>query len=233
MRRWHVTILILVLGGAAVNVAVAWTCALVMNPAHCVIIDGIDSRPPWLWETNCRKGFGVTHFSNTWAQYDPSFAPTYQPAGVTGTSPRWIVPFWGDLDAPTAEFAAIAPDPRGDLKVEVRRLLGSGLPLSAMWCELEREIGVDLTPTVYPGRAFIDLSLEPWHGMFPRVLPLGIDWLRFSANTLFYAVVLWLPFALRRLIRRRRGLCPTCAYPMGESVTCSECGKTLPKRAVA
>ncbi len=38
------------------------------------------------------------------------------------------------------------------------------------------------------------------------------------------------PVALRRLIRRRRGLCPTCAYPIGESATCTECGKALPGR---
>ena len=48
--------------------------------------------------------------------------------------------------------------------------------------------------------------------------------------------ILWLlipgPFALRRFLRLRRGLCPKCAYPMGESPVCSECGKALPKRAV-
>ena len=31
------------------------------------------------------------------------------------------------------------------------------------------------------------------------------------------------------LLRVRRGLCPQCAYPMGESAVCSECGKPLPK----
>ncbi len=37
------------------------------------------------------------------------------------------------------------------------------------------------------------------------------------------------PFALRRFIRRKRGLCPACGYPTGESAVCSECGKVLPK----
>jgi hypothetical protein len=59
----------------------------------------------------------------------------------------------------------------------------------------------------------------------------------FTLNTIFYAAILWLlicgPFVLRRLIRRRRGLCPKCAYPMGESATCTECGQTLPGHAVA
>ena len=50
----------------------------------------------------------------------------------------------------------------------------------------------------------------------------------FAINTLFYAGVLWVlfcgPFALRRMIRRRRGQCPACAYPIGQSPVCTECG---------
>ncbi len=59
----------------------------------------------------------------------------------------------------------------------------------------------------------------------------------FTINTLFYAAIFWLlipgPFALRRFQRVRRGLCPKCAYPMGESSVCTECGGALAKRAVA
>ena len=62
-------------------------------------------------------------------------------------------------------------------------------------------------------------------------LPLLPLWGGFAINTAFYAGVLWLlilgPFALRRYIRRRRGLCPKCAYPVGESAVCSECGRKL------
>ena len=59
-------------------------------------------------------------------------------------------------------------------------------------------------------------------------------WPGIAVNTVFYAAIIWLvilgPFALRRYLRRRRGLCPACAYPMGESDVCTECGKVLPKR---
>ncbi len=62
-------------------------------------------------------------------------------------------------------------------------------------------------------------------------------WLAIATNTLFYATLLWLllygPFALRRLLRLRRGLCPKCAYPMGESAVCTECGVALPRRRMA
>ena len=62
-------------------------------------------------------------------------------------------------------------------------------------------------------------------------------WPGFAVNTIFYATFLWLlicgPFALRRFIRMKRGRCPACAYPRGESNVCSECGKALPGRARA
>ncbi len=65
---------------------------------------------------------------------------------------------------------------------------------------------------------------------FERGSRLGrIAWIRCRAT------LLWLlipgPFALRRFLRVRRGLCPKCAYPMGESSVCTECGCGLPKRA--
>ena len=63
-------------------------------------------------------------------------------------------------------------------------------------------------------------------------LPRGFIWPGFALNTVFYAATLWLlicgPFALRRFLRVRRGLCPKCAYPRGESAVCTECGKPLP-----
>ena len=68
-----------------------------------------------------------------------------------------------------------------------------------------------------------------------RSLPLRPIWPGFALNTVFYATLLWLlipgPFVLRRFLRLRRGLCPKCAYPMGESSVCTECGGALPKRA--
>ncbi len=51
----------------------------------------------------------------------------------------------------------------------------------------------------------------------------------FAINTIFYGAILWLPVAglgaLRRRRRIKRGLCPACAYPLGESDVCTECGK--------
>jgi predicted amidophosphoribosyltransferase len=54
-------------------------------------------------------------------------------------------------------------------------------------------------------------------------------------NTVFYAVMLWLPFTALRALRRRRrikrGLCPACAYPVGSSEVCTECGRPVKPKA--
>ena len=60
--------------------------------------------------------------------------------------------------------------------------------------------------------------------IFP--IPLG-----FAINTIFYAAILWLLFAVpgfvRRRIRIKRGLCQACGYPIGTSDVCTECGAPL------
>ena len=75
------------------------------------------------------------------------------------------------------------------------------------------------------------ISLSPAHLHYLAARPI---WPGFAVNTVFYAAVLWLlipgPFVLLRTIRLRRGLCPKCTYPMGESPICTECGKALPGR---
>ncbi len=64
------------------------------------------------------------------------------------------------------------------------------------------------------------------------MVPIRPVWPGFAVNTLFYTAILWLLIwglsTLRRFLRLRRGLCPKCAYPMGESAVCTECGKPLP-----
>jgi hypothetical protein len=84
-----------------------------------------------------------------------------------------------------------------------------GLPCLSLWTERET---------------------QPWQGVEVPFRPL---WPGFAINTVFYAVILWLlfaaPIALRRRRRIKRGLCPACAYPIGESDVCTECGRPLLK----
>ncbi len=80
------------------------------------------------------------------------------------------------------------------------------------------------------GRSRIVTS-GPDKGLDNDMLPLRPVWPGFALNTMLYAMVLWLlsvaPLALRRRGRIKRGLCPKCAYPVGTSDTCTECGSPV------
>jgi hypothetical protein len=90
--------------------------------------------------------------------------------------------------------------------------------------------GIYLGPYLDAHADGLPLTLTPWeqHVLVTRQIPLRPIWPGFAVNTLFYAGVLWVlfcgPFALRRMIRRRRGRCAACAYPIGQSPVCTECG---------
>ncbi len=80
-----------------------------------------------------------------------------------------------------------------------------------------------------------DLLIPQPNDQWKRLPIRPTTWLAIATNTLFYAAILWLLigglFLLRRFLRLKRGLCPKCAYPMGESAVCTECGRGLPKHA--
>ncbi|HWB20116.1 MAG TPA: hypothetical protein VG711_07450 [Phycisphaerales bacterium] len=75
---------------------------------------------------------------------------------------------------------------------------------------------------------------ELWAVYDKPMLPTLPMWRGFAFNTIFYGLIMWIlwnvPFATRRWIRRTKGLCAWCAYPVGTSEVCTECGK--PVRAV-
>ena len=83
------------------------------------------------------------------------------------------------------------------------------------------------------------VGLLPVRGrrVWSTYLPLIPVWPGLIANVATYATVLWLLMyglsALRRFLRVRRGLCPKCAYPIGESSVCTECGNQFRKHPVA
>jgi hypothetical protein len=84
------------------------------------------------------------------------------------------------------------------------------------------------------GRPQAALAGRCWHRKYlegNQVFPLRTLWPGFAINTLFYAAILWVlfaaPFALLRRRRVKRGLCPACAYPVGASEVCTECGQPV------
>lgn len=81
-------------------------------------------------------------------------------------------------------------------------------------------------------RGMWTVGADLFAGHRPLLLPLDPLWPGFLINTLLYAGLLWLGIASlewhRRFRRMRRGLCPACAYPIGKSLVCTECGAALP-----
>ena len=116
--------------------------------------------------------------------------------------------------------------------------------------ETFRGIGEYAVKRVRCGGPLRTLQWESWNGMpqapagvfSPNVgndgliigkflIPRTPLWPGLAINTIFYAAMLWLllaaPGRLRRFMRLRRGLCPACAYPIGTSNVCTECGKPV------
>ena len=110
-------------------------------------------------------------------------------------------------------------------------VIRAGFPMRAHTCAV-----AETAPIQVDGGLNVRHLNIRWTSWDRRILPIRPIWPGFAVNTIFHAGVLWLlvfgPFAFRRLIRRRRGLCPACAYPMGEAGVCTECGRPLPQRAV-
>ena len=92
-------------------------------------------------------------------------------------------------------------------------------------------VGVRTNPPMKLGTYGVQLKYRQW--AIDGDVPIRPIWPGFAVNTLCYATLLWSPFVLCRVIRVRRGLCPKCAYPMGQSAVCTECGNAIPHNAVA
>ncbi|MCI0631314.1 MAG: hypothetical protein L0Y44_11755 [Phycisphaerales bacterium] len=68
-------------------------------------------------------------------------------------------------------------------------------------------------------------------------IPTRVLWGPVGLNVLAWFVILALPLTALRILRRnyriKRGLCPACAYPIGTSATCTECGRLLSRQPIA
>ncbi len=64
-----------------------------------------------------------------------------------------------------------------------------------------------------------------------RILPFRPVWRGLVIDLLFHMSIAWCllagPFKLRLLVRRLRAQCTGCAYPIGSSTECTECGRPL------
>ena len=204
MKRRIALLAIVLLVGAVVNVAVAWACTPIRPVGPTRSLHEARRNPEggwdfWLLEENRRPG-GV-HY---WSYYE--LGVELEDPQNSDPMPSEIAPAWGSLGAPF----------ESQRELDNREVHGSGWPTISMWSEYAGGRGV-----------IRGLALE-WG---QPAMPLDAAWPGFAINTLFYATLLWLlipgPFALRRFVRHRRGLCLACGYDLGhgEHDRCPECGE--------
>jgi hypothetical protein len=249
VRRRLITILIFLLAGAVVNVAVAWGIVWKTDwsflPGTWQASEGLPwpRDVPTHWPDMAKlshraKGFGMRVLLYG-AQRPPN--PWKRGPRTTEETER--------MEEESTKWKA------ADREEFVIWTYRAGWPMVALGWESWGEVlrhglvgrsqppgpGFTLRTGGHPPRSNwwvwgIPVQLSTSEKSMLNNLPIRPLWPGFVVNTLFYAASLWLlicgPFALRRFVRMRRGLCPKCAYPMGEAAVCTECGKPLPKRAV-
>ena len=227
MRRNLTTLAIFLLLGAVLNVAVAWACALWSTQQSYLSVEEIDV--PQAWPSYLEELGWPAPTSAVWLQ---GFGTSDGSVGVTE-----IEISGGD---PDASWRRSGPGTgKTFVSLMVRRF---GLPARALQWETHgvragpRSMEIVRAAASAAGlRTGIDVSEQVGARIKGemRCLPLTPIWPGFALNTFFYATVLWLfvrgPVVLRRMIRRRRGLCPACGYLVGVSPVCTECGQPLPR----
>ncbi len=208
MKRRLIIIAVFLLLGAVVNVAVAWGCAVWAPPAP-----GVDTSQRLAngshWPRRVPDAWPLPRFGGT----AHSFGSTVIIMG--GNAGRGSDLYWQGL----FQFG----QPCRSLEMEIDDVI--------------RSPNAKRTTTWISAGGPMPSALRPRNRVTQFRIPLRPLWAGFAINTIFYAALLWVlipgAFALRRFLRLRRGLCPKCAYPMGGSSVCTECGCGLAKRAVA
>jgi len=242
VKRWLPRILLFLLLGAIVNVLVAWIAAAFAPPRGTFrmsqrTLEWRGDVINW-WQGHCP--FFETSVPRH--EYYAKHAERLMASGPLGDALETI-------NAAGIEFVFVQGTVVGSPhlgEVSLRRTR-SGWPCLAMeaarwsyepWgnarrsCKAVRGIAID-PPILSHTHQYFTTRMDG------RLLPTRPVWPGFIVNVLFYAAILWLlllvvslPFALRRWRRTRRGLCPKCAYPVGTSDRCTECGGAVTPRTV-
>jgi hypothetical protein len=206
-----------VLLGAIINVAVAWGCVLwghklPNSDGEYSLGENIKDGGPW----------PVAVFDDWPARYSYSF----------------------DYKRTAYTISSLVHKPVDCTDQSLRaEITNAGIPLRAL-CSLElSHWSGDQQFTNHPPGGIWDAGINPPSILTNRTraislrLPLRPIWPGFAINTIFYAAVLWIVFAIpggvKRFRRRRRGHCIHCGYDLrgqpppeaGQSTKCPECGK--------
>lgn len=219
-RRVLTTAAAILVGGALVNVAVAWGCAVaaVGRPNRTRAYHNPRETDPLVifvdehigFESVCGCGRSGTFLART-----PEDAHDYQRGA-----------WWPQnaLNTITENYALAAGWPCLSLTAMCTTTWDTSKP--------EVDDGIEYVLTLHTGVLVGDDALSWGFEPSQLVVPFGPLWPGFLLNTLFYAAILAALFfasgRIRRTLRRRRGRCVTCNYDRRGTpdAPCPECGTT-------
>ena len=210
VKRWASRLFLSLVLGAIVTIAVAWRCFL----------DGRADQSMLNWSDNGRVGLATAEDTALVARHAlPTIAPPTMAKQQVLTGYRLRVLQSNQPGLNSSQWYR------------------AGWPMFAVSGEQFRwrPQGAARDQREYAGMIVFRDKLT-WMPPSIPYLPVRPIWPGFAINTLFYAAILWMlfaaPFALQRWRRIKRGLCPKCAYPVGTSDKCTECGTGIRAKAV-
>ena len=230
MKRRLLTLALFLLLGAVVNVAVAWASALFIDVSRGtfdVVDDWKISELPYSYLcTRWRVRSAVR--ANLEAVRSGTEIYPRAPRGMTMDEfiPSWGIRVFADLEVSEQRYWE---------EMDFRTIDGRGWPLLSLWGGVRQTPPGAHMPYWDPALTYYAILLHhltPTKFVCPRdlrILPWHPIWPGFAINTIFYAGLLWLPFAprvLRRYVRRRCGRCLKCGYDLRGDLKegCPECG---------
>ena len=205
-RRTILNVLLLLIAGAALNVAVAWGIALFDQYFG-----------PTITLTRARMSTGHFEETRSWERKFWHNRPKTHLHHSLEKAAGWRRFGW----------ERVYMEGSSQTGHDAAWVTRSGWPLrsfeGAIW---HRYHGLQLYQRWNAGILILNapnklIIYMPWH-----VRPFS-----FIVNTLFYVGALWMlfvfPVSLRRMIRRRCDRCSHCDYPIGTSEICTECGAAV------
>ena len=167
----------------------------------------------------------------------------------------WATPHQsGLINGPVLEQFIFTPYQQQQLDnvKPISKLTGLGVEvLDAIAMTAQAPVGVRTVEAGYPCHSLTGMQINstinlgvierqlfsPRSLQLVKLIPLRPLWPGFAINTIFYAAMLWVVFfvpgKVKRTLRRRRGQCPACAYPVGTSSVCTECGVAIRRDAIS
>lgn len=240
MKRHFTKFLIFIIIGAIINICIAWAISLNNKWwTSAVWSTGInwtsdnDDDIPNQWEFIRVQRFGAQGVSswssraNQVLQVHASIA--FDDLPINESIGHWPAddPHPSDLPHwawPRRWFTFSEPDD----SFNIRQEFATGWPLLSLRSAHTINVSAVGSTSKWAGCLRTpNWSRDNFPGTFVPLYPI---WPGFAINTLIYSAIVWIlvivPFAARRITRRKRGVCFKCGYDLrhADHIVCPECG---------